>query len=89
MHDPAFPHWMAQVQAMPAEEQITAVSKKLVELNSGFDGKDRAHNVQGNVVTELSLEIRTVTDLSPIRSLHDLKTLNMYAAAVLTDLSPL
>jgi Leucine-rich repeat (LRR) protein len=39
MHDPAFPQWMKDVQAMPAEEQIEAVSKKLMELNPGFDGK--------------------------------------------------
>ncbi len=35
MHDPAFPQWMKDVQAMPAERQIEAVSKKLVELNPG------------------------------------------------------
>ncbi len=39
MHDPAFPQWMKDVQAMPAEKQIEAVSKMLVELNPGFDGK--------------------------------------------------
>lgn len=29
---------MKEVQAMPAEKQIEAVSKKLMELNPGFDG---------------------------------------------------
>ncbi len=36
MHDPAFPQWMKDVQAMSAEKQIEAVSKKLVELNPGL-----------------------------------------------------
>lgn len=39
MHDPAFPQWVKDVQAMPAEKQLEAVSKKLVELSPGFDGK--------------------------------------------------
>ena len=36
---PAFQAWMKAVAAMPAEKQVEAVSKKLVELNPGFDGK--------------------------------------------------
>ena len=30
---------MKDVAAMPAEKQVEAVSKKLMELNPGFDGK--------------------------------------------------
>ena len=37
--DPAFQQWVKTVAAMPAEKQIEAVSKKLMELNPGFDGK--------------------------------------------------
>ncbi len=48
MHDPAFPAWMKDVQAMPAEQQIEAVSKKLVELNPGFDGVLRANDKSAN-----------------------------------------
>ena len=36
---PAFQRWMKDVAAMPAEKQVEAVSKKLMELNPGFDGK--------------------------------------------------
>ena len=36
---PALAAWMKAVAAMPAEKQIEAVSKKLMELNPGFDGK--------------------------------------------------
>ena len=37
--DPAFQQWVKATQALPAEKQIEAVSKKLMELNPGFDGK--------------------------------------------------
>ena len=37
--DPAFQAWVKATQALPAEKQIEAVSKKLMELNPGFDGK--------------------------------------------------
>ena len=30
---------MKTVAALPAEKQVEAVSKKLMELNPGFDGK--------------------------------------------------
>ena len=36
---PAFQQWMKDVAAMPAEKQVEAVSKKLKELNPGFDGQ--------------------------------------------------
>ena len=38
-HDPAFQAWVKAAAALPAEKQIEAVSKKLMELNPGFDGK--------------------------------------------------
>jgi hypothetical protein len=47
MHDPTFPQWRKDVQAMPAESQVEAVCKKPVELNPKFDGKlvtDRSGN---------------------------------------------
>ena len=37
--DPAFQQWVKETQALPPEKQIEAVSKKLMELNPGFDGK--------------------------------------------------
>ncbi len=39
MHDPAFPAWMAEVQAMPAEKQIEACVEKASRTQSWFDGK--------------------------------------------------
>ena len=37
--DPAFQAWVKATQALPAEQQVEAVSKKLMGLNPGFDGK--------------------------------------------------
>ncbi len=102
MHDPAFPQWMKDVQAMPAEKQIEAVSKKLMELNPGFDGKVMdgggrgAPKVENGVVTEFGFYSAKVTDISPVRALSGLMTLKCSGESQggpgdrkLTDLSPL
>jgi formylglycine-generating enzyme required for sulfatase activity/serine/threonine protein kinase len=99
MHDPAFPKWMADVQAMPAEQQIEAVSKKLMELNPGFDGVVTGENEKGvpkienGVVTACGVITDNVSDLSPIRAMVGLKALNCYGKSKsrgkLSDLSPL
>jgi hypothetical protein len=98
MHAPAFPQWVKGVQAMPAEQQIEAVRKKLMELNPGFDGKLTAANGLGSprivegLVTQLGLLPDKVTDLSPVRALPGLRHLNCsstYRRGRLADLSPL
>ncbi len=91
MHDPAFPAWLAEVQAMPAEEQVKAVSKKLMELNPGFDGKVQSH-IQDGFVRNLQFITKNVADISPVRALRDLKDLNCPGSVelpTLKDLSPL
>jgi len=98
MHDPAFPQWIAQVQAMPAEEQIEAVSKKLVELNPGFDGVvtgvggKRTPKIENNVVTEFGVSTNDVTDISPVRALVGMKRFQCSprtSQSKISDLSPL
>ncbi len=99
MHDPAFPQWMKDVQAMPAEKQIEAVSKKLVELNPGFDGKLMGPKeigtpkIENGIVTELNFSTDNATDISPVRALVRLKSLwcgvGSGKKARLSDLSPL
>ena len=87
---------------MPAEKQIEAVSKKLVELNPGFDGKlyhfvdgGRAQGVpkiENGVVTEMHFDADKVTDLSPVRAFSGLKVLSAFSrsySSELTDISPL
>ncbi len=100
-NDPAFQQWMKDVQAMPAEKQMEAVSKKLMELNPGFDGKltgadpntGTPPNIQNGVLLSLGFFTDNVTDVSPVRALTGLKQLFCYGSAAgkgkLSDLSPL
>ncbi|MEI8383844.1 MAG: SUMF1/EgtB/PvdO family nonheme iron enzyme [Planctomycetota bacterium] len=94
MHDPIFPQWMKDVQAMTAEKQLEAVSKKLVELNPGFDGKLSGPDASGTplivsgVVTDVHFSAAKVADLSPVRAFSGLKSLAC-SQGVFADLSPL
>jgi len=94
MHDPAFPQWVKDVQAMPAEKQLEAFSKKLMELNPGFDGKllgpaaNETPLIENDVVTALKVLTAKVTDISPVRALLGLKVLTC-TQGILADLSPL
>ena len=95
--DPAFQQWVKATQALPAEKQIEAVSKKLMELNPGFDGKVTGYEgkgqpkIENGVVTELGCDRRNVTDISPVRALVGLKSfvLRRKHERKLSDLSPL
>ena len=87
---------------MPAEQRVEGVSKKLMELNPGFDGKTSKSwyessppVVQDGNVSELHIFTDKVADLSPIRALPELRQLdcssrqNTIKTAHRLDLSPL
>ena len=80
--DPAFEQWVKSTQALPAEKQIEAVSKKLMELNPGFDGEmsglfgKSTPLIASGVVTELAFATDYVTDISPVRALAGLRSLD-------------
>jgi serine/threonine protein kinase/Leucine-rich repeat (LRR) protein len=74
LDDPAFQQWMKVVADMPADKQVEAVSKKLQELNPGFDGKVMP-KIEGGVVTEVQFVSDNVTDISPVRAFAGLKGL--------------
>lgn len=96
---PPLQQWMKDVAALPAEKQIEAVSKKLQELNPGFDGKltdaegRGLPKVEQGTVTELTLFSDNVSDISPLRAFAGLKVLICRAKTgtkgKLVDLSPL
>ncbi len=97
---PAFQQWMKDVAALPAEKQVEAVSKKLMELNPGFDGKitnnylnNGAPKIENGVVTKVGIVTDNVTDISPLRALAGLRSLNCSGSSQgkgrLSDLSPL
>jgi Leucine-rich repeat (LRR) protein len=67
------------------------VVAKLKELNPGFDDKV-THKIASGVVTELQFSTNNVTDISPVRALIGLRTLNCgvgIGMGQLADLSPL
>jgi Leucine-rich repeat (LRR) protein len=79
-----------RIAALPAAVQVEEVRQELMRRNKGFDGALK-HQIEGDVVTELSLEGPTcdqVTDLSPVRALVGLKSLGGRLPQ-LSDLSPL
>ena len=85
--------WVKQVAALPAEQQVDAVAAKLKELNPGFDGKVKP-TIEGGGVVGLEFVTDNVTDISPLRALPELKSLNCRGSADvwngrLADLSPL
>lgn len=90
--DPAFQQWVQDVAAMRADKQVEAVSKKLQELNPGFDGKV-TRKTENGVVTELQFFTDKVANISPVRALAGLKSLdggnNVRVESALSDLSPL
>jgi serine/threonine protein kinase/Leucine-rich repeat (LRR) protein/DNA-directed RNA polymerase subunit RPC12/RpoP len=84
--------WLKSVAVMKPEEQVAAVAKKLKELNPGFDGKVE-HKIENGVVTELKFLSDNVTDISPVRGLVGLQSLDCSSSvpgkSKLSELSPL
>lgn len=89
---PGFDQWVKDVATMPADQQVEAVSKKLMKLNPGFDGK-ATPTIKEGVVLALTFSTVKVTDISPVRALPGLKSLdvgnNQRVPGALSDLSPL
>ncbi|MCE9607273.1 MAG: hypothetical protein K8U03_20500, partial [Planctomycetia bacterium] len=97
--DPAFEQWLKDTAAKPAEEQIAAVSKKMMELNPGFDGlmngprQNSVPTTENGEVVSLRLNGPSITNISPLRAFTGLKQLSFGGSGSpvgkLTDLSPL
>ena len=84
--------WERSVAALPAEQQVDAVVARLKQLNPGFDGAV-VPTFRNDVVTRLEFRTIHLTDLSPVRSLTRLETLEFIGSNTgkrsLADLSPL
>jgi hypothetical protein len=99
--DPAFEPWLKDVSALPAPKQVEAVSKKLMELNPGFDGIVHGFTtkvpptIQDGVVTEFGIVADNVTNILPVRAFQGLKSFHCGGShrhpqeAAFSDLSPL
>lgn len=93
---PAFRRWINEVERMPAAEQLQAVSKKLRELNPGFDGKIRGQFgetavVENGIVRGIGFYTDHVSDISPVLALSGLRLLGCAGRneGNLSDLRPL
>jgi Leucine-rich repeat (LRR) protein len=87
-----YERWERSVSKLPAEKQVKAVVMRLKELNSGFDGKVTP-TIEYGVVTGLRFKTDEVGDISPLRALPGLLTLECRGTFLkngkVTDLTPL
>ena len=84
--------WEKSVAALPADEQVEAVARRLKELNPRFDGKVTP-SIDNGVVKALSFLTDDVTNISPVRALPRLESLDCQGSFLrkgkLADLTPL
>ncbi|HVW00232.1 MAG TPA: protein kinase [Planctomycetaceae bacterium] len=92
---PEFAAWAGRVRGMSAEQQVDAISNRLVELNPEFDGKV-GRTIEKGVLVGLDFLTDHVTDISPVRAAEQLETLGCAGSFVprngmgqIRDLSPL
>ena len=81
---PEFRQWLADVKDLPAAKLLEAVSKKMVDLNPGFDGKLAHLNsnfpattpvIERGQVVEVGFVSREITNIAPLRAFGTLRTL--------------
>jgi serine/threonine protein kinase len=95
-----FQDWIKSVSALPAKQQIQAVSQKLVEMNPGFDGELLGWgwrgplNIENGRVKLCGMYADKVVDLSPLRAFPELEVIGLTCkvpgqSSQLSDLSPL
>jgi hypothetical protein len=84
--------WEKSVAALPVDKQVEAVERRLRELNPEFRGKVEGP-IRDGKVWRLSLLTDRVTDISPVRALKGLESLNCGGSTPrkgrLSDLTPL
>lgn len=67
--------WERSVSLMTAVDQVKAVAARLKQLNPGYDGNVTS-NVEEGVVRNLVIRSENITDLTPLRVLTGLTSLN-------------
>ncbi|MCO6459636.1 MAG: hypothetical protein J5I93_30340, partial [Pirellulaceae bacterium] len=85
--------WERSVQRLPADQQVRAVAERLQQLNPDFNGQLQP-TIEADQVIGLQFVADHVTDLSPLRALNKLTSLdcggsNFELPAKLADLAPL
>lgn len=80
--------WIAEVQKLPAEEQVKRVVSKLKELNPGYDGREKHFlNAKGQVI-RFDLRQSSLHDIRPIAAMAALDAIELGGTQV-EDLTPL
>jgi formylglycine-generating enzyme required for sulfatase activity/Leucine-rich repeat (LRR) protein len=81
-----------RIAALPATEQVEEVRKELMKRNPGFDG-NLSPTIQSDVVIGLKFLADEVVDISPVRALKGLTSLDCSGTYLkngkLSDLTPL
>jgi Leucine-rich repeat (LRR) protein len=95
----AFARWADATRLLPAEQQIEAVRKKLIEINPGFDGQlmgdgeQGSPQVSGGAVRKLSVSSSKIVDISPVRVFEKLNFFSCSGSSsekgMVADVSPL
>jgi hypothetical protein len=89
----AFLQWVKDTSLLPPERQVEAVKSKLKEFNPELDVSQVGAGIVEQKVIALSIPAATVTDLSPVRALPELRTLRCPGPSnrrgKLSDLAPL
>jgi tRNA A-37 threonylcarbamoyl transferase component Bud32 len=85
--------WEKSVAALPAEQQVEAVTRRLRELNPRFASDHVEPTIRDGVVTGLRFNTNRLADLSPVRALSRLESLEcngtVERGGIVSDLSPL
>jgi uncharacterized protein (TIGR03067 family) len=86
--------WVEAVAAMESGRQRQVIQEKMSELNPGFDGRMNLTITDGTAITDVVFASEDVTDISPLRALRSLHSLECPGVAWVTrgklaDLSPL
>ena len=66
--------------ALPAEQQVEAITQRLKELNRRFDGRVEP-TIRDGVVVALTFNTDGTSDLSPVRALTQLESLDCSGSA--------
>ena len=90
--NPEFQEWLKQVAAIPATEQVDAISTKLLELNPDFQGRMEQvdFRIENGVVVHVGFfRADNLIDVSPLRVLTGPKSVSFNHCFHLSDISPL
>lgn len=73
--------FVLEMAGLSASQQAEEVSKRLIKLNPGFDGKVET-KIVGDSIVELSMVTDRVSDISPLAALKELTSVSLRGSTV-------